>query len=685
MSGDLFVPYFDKRIGVTLKLDGRGGLATVVGLPHGTVEPGIPEDTTAPSQTPGHLMHLELKNLFALDVDQIGFEALPGQPTALEISGRGRLAVHGLVAPSLSVERLRVSSDGAVSMAGGGIDVAGGLELEFHGFGIKLTRLNFGVRKDTGERWISFESRARVTNRSPIAVSAKELRILWRPEDVGRDPLRHPPRIEIDGIALSIEAGPVTGGGALFLDATNEQYAGALQLVISGIGVNAIGILTTRLPDGKRGVAILIIISGEFLPIHLGFGFTLNGVGGLLGVNRTVMVDVLRSGIKNNTLDSIMFPVDPVRNAPAIVSNLQAVFPPLQDRYVFGPMAIIGWGTPPILTLKIALILEVPEPVRLVILGRLSALLPDEKNAVVRLQMDAIGVIDFNKGDLSLDATLFDSRLLTFALTGDMALRANWGDSPNFVLAIGGFNPRFPTPAGFPRLERVAISLAAGDNPRLRLEAYLALTSNTVQFGARLDLYAKAGPFSVEGFLSFDALFQFSPFQFAVDIGAGVALRWNKQVLMSIYLEVTLSGPSPWHVRGTATFQLFFVKASIPIDFRIGPAEPPPLPKPVDVTALLREALGDARNWSGELPSGEHPLVTLHEVPGASGVLVHPLAVLTVRQRVVPLNRHISRFGNTAPGGTAASRSHSGLMAAARSPERRSSSRMPSRVLSSRL
>ena len=34
---------------------------------------------------------------------------------------------------------------------------------------------------------------------------------------------------------------------------------------------------------------------------------------------------------------------------------------------------------------------------------------------------------------------------------GDMALRANWGGKPNFVLAIGGFNPRFPAPAGFPQ------------------------------------------------------------------------------------------------------------------------------------------------------------------------------------------------------------------------------------------
>ena len=44
---------------------------------------------------------------------------------------------------------------------------------------------------------------------------------------------------------------------------------------------------------------LIIIFAEDFTPIPLGYGFTLNGIGGLLGVNRTVVVDVLRAGIKN--------------------------------------------------------------------------------------------------------------------------------------------------------------------------------------------------------------------------------------------------------------------------------------------------------------------------------------------------------------------------------------------------
>lgn len=452
------------------------------------------------------------------------------------------------------------------------------------------------------------------------------------------------------GIGLAIDASVVVGGGYLFFDIEKAQYAGVLQLELAKtIAVKAIGLLTTRMPDGSKGFSLLVIITVEgFSPIQLGFGFTLTGIGGLLGVNRTAAVDALRSGIKAGTLGSILFPVDPVRNAPRIVSDVGTVFPVALNRFVFGPMAMINWGTPAILTLEIGLVLEVPDPVRLLILGRLQAVLPEPKNALVQIRMDSLGVIDFAKAEISLDATLYDSRLLTFALTGDMAMRANFGQNPGFLLAVGGWNPRFPSPAGFPTLSRMAMTLSSSDNARLRLESYLAVTSNTVQFGARADFYFVAGAFGVEGCLGFDALFHFAPtFSFIADLSASVALRSGSTILMSVGLSMTLTGPSPWHVWGTATFTILAFKQSVAFDARYGPEPPPVLPDPVDVKALLTTALNDARNWSGELPAGERPLVTFRATTVKADVLqVHPLAEVAVRERVAPLDMRISRFGN---------------------------------------
>jgi hypothetical protein len=449
------------------------------------------------------------------------------------------------------------------------------------------------------------------------------------------------------GVGILIDAPSVSGGGFLSFAPDRHEYIGMLQLEIAEtIAVKAIGLLSTRLPDGGRGYSLVIVIAAEgFAPIQLGFGFTLTGIGGLLGINRTVAVDVLRGGLKSGTLGSLLFPVDPIRNAPQIISDLRAVFPPARERYVFGPMALIEWGTPTILTLELALILEMPQPVRLIVLGRLKADLPDADHALIRVRMDAIGVIDFDRNEISLDATLYDSRILDFALSGDMALRANWGRQPDFVLAIGGFNPRYPVPAGFPRLQRLALSLGDGDNPRLRFEAYLALTSNTVQFGGRLDFAYSASGFTLVGFLGMDALFQFQPFAFVADIGAMVALKRGRSTLMSVGLDMSLAGPTPWHVWGKAKFKILFFTIKIGFDHRFGRNEPPPLPPAVDVAALLAQALADRRNWSGTLPRGEAAIVTLR-ASATDALRLHPLAELSVRQRVVPLNRPVSRYGN---------------------------------------
>ena len=541
------------------------------------------------------------------------------------------------------------SSKGIYFHGGGGLHVTLPLHLVQGPFQLDSLHLAFDIKEEGFDVEASTSGSLSI---GPVTVTVDRLGLLvnvsFKDGNLGffgLSPRFKPPT----GLGVVIDTPLVVGGGYLFFDPEQAEYGGILQLeVAETIAVKAIGLLTTRLPGGAKGYSLLILISAEgFAPIQLGLGFTLTGIGGLLGVNRTARVDMLRNGLKQGTLGSILFPQDPIRNAPQIVSDLRAVFPPAPGRFLFGPMAIIGWGTPTILTLELALILELPAPVRLIILGRLLALLPDEAHALVRVRMDAIGVIDFNRGEISLDAVLYDSRILAFTLTGEMALRASWGAQPRFVLAIGGFHPRFAAPADFPKLKRLALNISDSDSLRLRCDAYLALTSNTVQFGARVELHAAGGGFSFDGYLGFDALFQFSPFAFVVDLAAGIALRYHGRLLMGIHFEGRLSGPTPWQIQGKATIKIWFFKVTVDFKRQFGPDVPPPVPAPLDVQALVLAAVQDARNWSGTLLRGEHPLVTLRDRAGSGTPLfVHPLAEVTVRQRIVPLNRTIDKVGS---------------------------------------
>jgi hypothetical protein len=452
-----------------------------------------------------------------------------------------------------------------------------------------------------------------------------------------------------DGIGLSIDSGPLVGGGYLYLDRANQRYSGVLQLEFNEIQVQAIGLLSTRLPDGRPGYSLLVLISGQFEPIQLGLGFTLNGVGGLVGLHRAVAVETLRAGIRENTLDSLLFPRDPIRNAPQIISDLRRVFPPMQGRHLFGPMALIGWGKPNLLTAKIGLILEAPHPARLLLLGQARCLLPAPDRAIIRINVDVLGVLDFDRGEFSLDATVYDSKLAAFDLSGDVALRSRWRGEPAFALAIGGFNPRFKPPAGFPKLRRMMVSLGDGDNPRISLEGYLAVTTNSLQFGARAELYAAAGNFSVHGYLGFDALFILSPFSFVVDIAGGVRVRYRGYTLASVHLEATLWGPRPWRVSGKVKFKVAFFKVSKSFDKSFGPSQPIELPVRIPWPEL-QAAIADLRNWNALLPARTRTFVILRKSsPGAGQAPVHPMGNLELHQKVLPFDHSITRYGGSKP------------------------------------
>ena len=245
------------------------------------------------------------------------------------------------------------------------------------------------------------------------------------------------------GVGLSIDTGVIKGGGFLGLDFDKGEYFGALELSFQNvITLKAVGIINTKMPDGSKGFALLILVTAEFTPIQLGFGFVLIGVGGLLALNRTLDTEALRTGVRTGAINSILFPQDIVANISKIISDLKTIFPLAQGHFIIGPMGKLGWGTPALITLEIGVILDIPQPA-FVILGVLRLVLPTEELSILKLQVNFAGGVDFDKGLIWFDASLFDSHLLIFTLTGDMALRIGWGDQAIFVLSVGGFHPAF--------------------------------------------------------------------------------------------------------------------------------------------------------------------------------------------------------------------------------------------------
>jgi hypothetical protein len=438
------------------------------------------------------------------------------------------------------------------------------------------------------------------------------------------------------GAGLEVDAGVVRGGG--FLEHRGTIYSGVLDLRIGPIEVKAFGLVDTA------PFSFVVVMSVEFFPaIQLSFGFTLNAVGGLLAVNRTLSTDALIAGLRNHTAEVLLFPKDPAGSAPAILAALVAVFPPEPDGFVVGPMFELGWGAPvSFVTAKVGIVISLPDP-KLVLLGALRVALPAPEAPLIDLRASVFG--ELTPKHLLILVSLDDSRIAGFAVSGDLGVLIVVSDAPDFAISAGGFHPHYQPPAELAGMHRIRVDLSPPAILSLRAEAYVALTSNSVQLGARVELKADAGVVGAEGHIGFDAMVQWAPkFLFIIDLDAGIALYAFGESFAGVDLHLHLEGPGPWIASGSASVSLLFFD----VDLDVGPltwgSGDNPAPLPVSPVDLVFDALRKPEAWTAQLPPGTDMLVRLLDVAG-NDLLVHPLGAFEVRQTAVPLETTIDRVG----------------------------------------
>lgn len=453
-----------------------------------------------------------------------------------------------------------------------------------------------------------------------------------------------------NGVGLSIDVGVVVGGGYLYIDTERGQYAGALELVVADwLTLTAIGLISTKMPDGTPGFSLLVIITATFgSGIQLGYGFMLVGVGGLLGLNRSMLFQPLMDGVRTGAVNGILFPTDVIANAPRIISDLQAIFPVKKDTFLVGPMAKLSWAT--LITISLGVIIEIP-PGDVAILGVLELVLPDEEDEILLLRVNFAGALEFSKKRLYFFASIYDSHILFITLQGEMGLLVDYSDHPDFVVTVGGFHPQFkPPPLPFPAPKRIQLDILNEDYARISADTYFAITTNTAQIGAHVLLFFGFSAVSVKGEMGFDALFQFSPFHFTIEVTTSVSATVFGVGMFSLDIDITLEGTTPWHVYGKASISLLFFSVDVPIDRTWGDQRDTRLP-PIAVLPIITGELGKVANWRAQLPQGSNLLVTLRKIdPAETALVLHPVGTLRVSQRAVPLDLTIDKVGNQAAG-----------------------------------
>lgn len=447
------------------------------------------------------------------------------------------------------------------------------------------------------------------------------------------------------GIAIDIDAGATRGGGSLsFSDVPHWRLAGTFGINLGVLSVAALGILER--PGGA--LSLVLLLGARFSPgIQLGFGFQISGVGGLIGVNRRADTDAMRARLASGAATDALFADNPAANAPAILETLGSIFVAAPGSFVVGPTMQLTWlkiGTVDFLRVDAGVFIELPGPARIVIVGRAIAEVPGPGVALLHFQIDVVGEIDFVKSLLSIRAALVNSHALgIFRAAGDAVLVNCWGSPPYQVLSIGGFYPGFnPAPAVIAPMRRIALSTDFDYLPGLwlRFEAYVAVTTNTFQVGGRLELGINIG-ITAEGYVNLDALFQFQPFHYDVEIHGGLRVGVLGKTFGGVDVHGRISGPGPNVIRASISIDLWLTDFTWSDTFTIG-ASGGQVVATIDLVPELAKQLV-AANLRAR--GGADPIIALKPAPAGGVALVSPLGTLVFSQRTAPLNLQLERFG----------------------------------------
>lgn len=468
-------------------------------------------------------------------------------------------------------------------------------------------------------------------------------------------------------IALSLVIPDVvTALGMLVLDIPAGRYGGAVAIATPWFEAAAIGVITTRNPW-----SFFISMGASFTPaIQLGYGFMLSGVGGLFAVNRELDPPGLVAALRAGALRAVLFPrvSEVLERMDEILGLVEQIFPIKQGSFVFGPMLMIDWGPGPVVRAVLGIVVSLPSPLRIALVGQFTVKLPpmkdgggddeEEVKPLLVLNMDVLGILDLGTRVFSIDGRLYDSFILQkFKLSGDMAFRLYFGDRPGFLLSVGGFHPSFEPPADLGALERMTMSfekLKDDEHPEkgsiagLAFKSYFALTSNTVQMGARFEFWVHVLGLSIDGGAGFNAIIWFKPFRLEFDTQLEVSVRRGERRLMGVALDLHVAGPKPWHFWGYARFDFFGleIEASFDITMKLGSGDVGVLDT-VGVAELMRARVADGRAWSAR--PGKLQSLGLRAHDDARVVRVAPDQGLEFHAQIAPLERKIDRFGADVP------------------------------------
>jgi hypothetical protein len=440
------------------------------------------------------------------------------------------------------------------------------------------------------------------------------------------------PSFTIKGAGLTIDCAAVQGSG--LISYKDGIITGVVQLtIVKKFGMS--GFVQCDMGTAKgHNFNLVVLMSAYFSPgIPLDLGFSVTAAGGVIGLNRKIDRNEVSKGCRNGTLGSVFFVQDVKSHLAEMESSITSYFPTKTNQFFFGMLAQISYE--PVVRVSFGLLLQLPKPVEIIIVGAVNVSIKGSED-IVQINVYFAGGINFEEG-IWFDASIVDSHVAGIELFGDMAFRLFWGgETKGFLISIGGFHPSYTPEKGLmvSNMKRVGMQLKMSPL-KLSFETYLAVTSNTFQIGARLDIFVGWNKFNISGYASFDCLFQFDPFKFMFDLCAGVAVKIGKIKILSIDLSMNVIGPSAWHIKGKAKFTFLLIPIPVSFGLTIGKDKNALPSEPIEVYPLLQNEIQNQKNWTAKSNSLTDNMVLMCNLD-SDRLIVQPCDTILFSQSVVP-------------------------------------------------
>ena len=174
-----------------------------------------------------------------------------------------------------------------------------------------------------------------------------------------------------DGIGISIETPVVKGAGLISYDKSEGTLFSALSLeVLKKFTVGCIVDADLGVKDGHY-FSLVALISTSFSPgIPLGMGFSLNGVGGCLGLNRMYDADAVSGGVRSGVFGSVFFVDNVMNHLTEMKTAVKQFFPEKKKQFFLGVLCKICFE--PVVTCEFGLLIQAPAPTSIGIVGALK-------------------------------------------------------------------------------------------------------------------------------------------------------------------------------------------------------------------------------------------------------------------------------------------------------------------------